>query len=193
MNITAADRIPGMMSAQQLSWLAEQASKHQRIAEIGCWRGRTTRVLCDNTPGKVTAIDTWLGSPGLEDEILFMESATSDPDWLYHEFQRNLSGATNLEIVRKSSLVAANYFAVDESGRTFDFIFIDGLHDYENVKKDISSWLTLLDVGGIMAGHDFGFPEVRRAVLDVFPEFPTSGIADIWVVDKRPPRNGNSR
>ncbi len=185
--IVDADRIPGMMPAPQLDWLAEQASLHHRIVEIGCWRGRSTRALCDNCSGRVTAVDTWLGSPGLEDEILFMESVTSDPDWLYHEFQRNMEGITNLEIVRKSSLVAANFFALEQK-RTFDFIFIDGLHDYENVKKDISAWLSLLETGGVMAGHDFGFPEVRRAVLEVFPEFPVEGIADIWVVDKQAPR-----
>ncbi len=182
--IISADRIPGMMPAPQLDYLAEQASLHQRVVEIGCWRGRSTRALCDNCPGTVTAVDTWLGSPGLEDEILFMEEISQDPDWLYHEFQHNLAGVTNLEIVRKSSLVAANFFAMEKK-RTFDFIFIDGLHDYENVKRDISAWLALLETGGVMAGHDFGFPEVKKAVLDVFPEFPVDGIADIWVIDKQ--------
>jgi len=37
----------------------------------------------------------------------------------------------------------------------FDFIYIDGCHKYECVKKDIENSLKKLKRGGILAGHDF--------------------------------------
>ena len=36
-----------------------------------------------------------------------------------------------------------------------DFIFVDGDHEYEGVKKDIESWTPKLKKGGIIAFHDF--------------------------------------
>jgi predicted O-methyltransferase YrrM len=54
-----------------------------------------------------------------------------------------------------------------------DLIFVDGGHDYEEVKADIEAWYDKIWVGGIIAFHDYGFketdgseqwPGVRRAV-----------------------------
>ena len=51
----------------------------------------------------------------------------------------------------------------------FDLIYIDGLHDYDNVKQDILQSLPLLQTGGIMSGHDFAeiYPGVRQAVEEL--------------------------
>ena len=38
---------------------------------------------------------------------------------------------------------------------SLDFVFIDGLHDYESVKNDISYWYPKVKVGGIISGHDY--------------------------------------
>tara|TARA_R110000772_G_scaffold80153_5_gene171267 strand:+ start:1780 stop:2340 length:561 start_codon:yes stop_codon:yes gene_type:complete len=37
----------------------------------------------------------------------------------------------------------------------FNFIYIDGAHDYDSVKQDIQLCLPLLAKGGIIAGHDY--------------------------------------
>lgn len=40
-------------------------------------------------------------------------------------------------------------------GRLFDFIYLDGRHDYMSVKSDIEWYYPLLKPGGIFAGHDY--------------------------------------
>jgi predicted O-methyltransferase YrrM len=45
-----------------------------------------------------------------------------------------------------------------------DFVYIDGSHEYENVIKDLHYFWYTLKPGGILAGHDWHSPGVRRAV-----------------------------
>lgn len=43
----------------------------------------------------------------------------------------------------------------DFPDHTFDFIYIDGSHLYEDVKRDLNDWLPKLKEDGIMCGHDY--------------------------------------
>lgn len=181
-HILAADRIPGMMHVTQLLWLAGQAAQRSRILEVGSWRGRSTRALCDNTSGIVTAVDTWLGAPGLEDELTTLCAVSGDPDWLFHEFQRNLADARNLRVIRKPSLTTAADLA--RSGESFDMIFLDGLHDHASVVADIRAWWPLVSAPGLLCGHDLEFPDVASAVRECFPGFPADESGTIWAVKK---------
>jgi len=180
--VLEADRIVGLTHVTQLAWLGEKASKAQMVLEVGSYRGRSTKVLCDNCPGTVTAVDTWRGSPGLEDELGFLMEISGDPDWLYHEFLHNMQGTPNLEIIRGSSGYAAGLMT--RSGRKFDMIFLDGLHDYQSVRDDISAWWPLVSDSGMMCGHDFDFPDVAKAIRSCFPEFPEGNHGSIWAVYK---------
>ena len=48
----------------------------------------------------------------------------------------------------------------------FDYVYIDGEHLYDFVKKDIELWYPKLKKNGIFAGHDFEMAEVMRAVAE---------------------------
>lgn len=53
----------------------------------------------------------------------------------------------------------------DFKDNMFDFIFIDGLHTYDQVLKDCENYYSKLKPNGIFSGHDYGAIEgVRRAV-----------------------------
>jgi len=56
--------------------------------------------------------------------------------------------------------------------KKFDLIYIDGSHEYEEVKLDIISCLKFLNPGGMIAGHDYNSscPGVIRAVDEKFNE-----------------------
>jgi hypothetical protein len=43
-------------------------------------------------------------------------------------------------------------------------VYIDAIHLYDYVKRDIALWLPKLREGGIISGDDYNMEEVRRAV-----------------------------
>ena len=61
-----------------------------------------------------------------------------------------------------SSIDAAKLFP-DES---FDFIYIDASHTYENCKQDIEAWFPKVRYSGILSGHDYPISGVNQAVME---------------------------
>lgn len=175
-DISRALTIAGWTNESELTWLAEQAQSHHDIAEIGSWRGRSTRALADNTPGWVLAVDTWKGT---EADGHFKELEGRPEGWLFDEFMRNVEG-THGGFMKMPSVEAA---AVCVShGGDFDMVFIDAAHDYKNVKADILAWRPLLRPGGLLCGHDYdcGRPGVVRAVNELIPN-KKRGPGSIWI------------
>jgi len=58
----------------------------------------------------------------------------------------------------------------DFDNNSLDYIFIDGDHAYEFVKKDIVSYYSKVKSGGIFAGHDYSWPGVEQALTEFFTE-----------------------
>ena len=81
--------------------------------------------------------------------------------------------------IRKTS---DNFF--DNNQKTFDLIFIDGLHEYAQVKKDILNSLKFLNKNGIILVHDC-LPDCssKQAV----PRYRMTWNGDVWkaIVDLR--------
>ena len=38
---------------------------------------------------------------------------------------------------------------------TFDFVYLDGNHDFVNIANDIVEWEKKVRVGGVVSGHDY--------------------------------------
>jgi predicted O-methyltransferase YrrM len=74
-------------------------------------------------------------------------------------------GKQNWYIIEEES---QNYEMVDEffSYGELDFVYIDGDHSYEAVKKDIQMMYYRVKHGGLVAGHDFNHQGVSRAVTE---------------------------
>lgn len=180
MNIQRALSIPGWMADAELAYLAEAASKSTMIAEIGSWKGRSTRALAENTEGLVFAIDTWKGSAEPE----HIAELTGKPEnWLYDTFLANMADLHNVCPHRETSQDAAERFA--RAGTRFDFIFIDASHDYENISADIRAWKPLLREGGILAGHDYqpAFTGIVQAVGELIPHFRVVEGLSLWTTE----------
>lgn len=69
------------------------------------------------------------------------------------------------KIVKKASWDCENDFF----DNFFDFVYIDGAHDYESVKKDISLFYRKIKNGGILAGHDYSNDQMGvKSAVDEF-------------------------
>lgn len=62
--------------------------------------------------------------------------------------------------IKKKSAEAAEAF-IDGS---LDFVYIDGNHSYDSVREDIGLYYPKLKEGGLLAGHDYDYLDVKKAV-----------------------------
>lgn len=165
--------IHGWMTPTELQWLYSMAMKHKTIVEIGCWKGRSTHALltgAEKCGGFVTVVDHFQGAKG--QEAFFPEVAYQD---MYHVFMANLGHFDNLKVLKMKSLEGVKY--VDQTEMTF----IDGSHDYQDVLDDIDAWMP--KTTKMLCGHDYTFPEVKKAVMERFG-VPKILCDSIWAVER---------
>jgi len=60
--------------------------------------------------------------------------------------------------------------AIKKISEEVDFIYVDGNHEYEYVKKDLQLYWIKLKKGGILSGHDIQSLGVSNAVLEFAKE-----------------------
>ena len=163
--------VPGWFDFQDLYQdMVRSAKPGSHFVEVGAWMGRSTIYLAtlirdSGKPIVLDAVDTWEGSPEREhrEAIAKLEAAGTT---LYDTFLSNVRQCQVLDIVnpvRMPSVLAARTYP----DRGLDFVFIDGEHTYEAVCEDIRAWLPKVKKGGILAGHDYPHPPVKKATQDV--------------------------
>ena len=126
----------------------KNAQDGARFVEIGVWKGGSTAYMgveIYNSNKKIIydAIDTFEGS-----------KEHGEVRGLYEEAYNNLKSLIDLKVVnliKSHSLEAVKKYE-DES---IDFCFIDGSHEYQDVKADILAYLPKVKKGGILSGHDY--------------------------------------
>jgi predicted O-methyltransferase YrrM len=125
--------------------------------EIGTDTGISTRYLLDMIPGlKLYGIDPYINY------IDWNNMNLNEREETYKIFMHSLSRYGNRHVhYRMTSDDAVSKFE-DES---LDFIFVDGLHTYDQVLLDCRNYYPKLKKNGLFCGHDYGtIEEVRRAV-----------------------------
>lgn len=141
------------------------AQEGAHAVEVGVWKGRSAAFMCveiANSGKKIQfdCVDTWLGSPIDEHQRDSYVSSNS----LYEHFTENMKSVSQYyKPVRLPSVEAAKLY----EDASLDYVFIDAHHDGEAPKEDILAWLPKIKNGGILAGHDYGFEGVFRAVNEI--------------------------
>lgn len=78
--------------------------------------------------------------------------------------------------------------AISEIPCNIDFVYIDGNHEYEYVKKDMELYWNVLNNGGILSGHDIQCAGVSKAVLEFSRkndlEVSFGDRRDWWIIKK---------
>lgn len=147
--------------------------------EIGCSLGHTTMHLLSNFSDlKLYGIDPyiayvdWNGGISTNDdheEWLKIFNKNIEPHKDRHHLYRDLSD--NI---------------VDQfEDNSLDFIFIDGLHTYEQVLKDCRNYYSKVKNGGLFSGHDYRvIGAVNKAVNEFSSEVNINQIyetqVDVW-------------
>lgn len=147
--------------------------------EIGCSLGHTTVHLMNNFSGlKLYGIDPYIEYTDWNGNYLPPEHHIENLEI----FNRNIKPFIKQHtLYREKSDDVVNKFE-DES---LDFIFIDGLHEYEQVLTDCRNYYSKVKSGGIFSGHDFTvIPGVHNAVVEFATEIKIPQIfstnVDVW-------------
>lgn len=157
----ACNFIEGWMTYPEQKWLFETAKRHYSFAELGSWKGRSTNALATGmgSKGTITAIDTWEGS----DFVLDDTNRLAKLEDVFNVFKENTKQFNNIIVNRNRGMTAVK----DYADKTFDAVFIDAGHTYEDVKADIDAWLPKAKM--VISGHDY-LPDVWMGVIKAVDE-----------------------
>jgi hypothetical protein len=135
-----------------------------RFVEVGCWLGRSAcylgvEIINSDKDIKLDCVDTWLGAPELLGEEVIKKGT------LYDDFLKNIEPLRSvINPIRLTSTQASHLY----ENESLDFVFIDADHSLEGISADLKCWHPKVKHGGILAGHDFDYPEIKEALTKVF-------------------------
>ena len=172
--IERAKLIPGWMDPAELDWLYEASKRMSSIIELGCFKGRSTYVLCAGCQGPVFAIDChWCGT---------MHPFEDGERYTFPEFKANVGNFANMVPFEGNFVDAA---VSDLIPPMADMIFIDGTHIYEYFLLDLETWEPRAKK--MVCGHDLSSvtPGVEQALNKYFgPGKVSRGPGSLWYLDK---------
>lgn len=151
------------------------------LVEVGTYLGRSLCCLGElvrksGKPFHCVGIDTCLGS-GIENGSDNHESAVRDGGGTFAgTLHRNVvdCGLGDVVTLIVADSVRASRLFADHS---LTMMFLDAAHDGESVRRDITTWLPKVKLGGEIAGDDVGVPNeqtpvwpgVKQAVNELLP------------------------
>jgi predicted O-methyltransferase YrrM len=151
------------MSREQrvaLADLARSTSKLQgAVIEIGTWQGLSAIPIANAiAPADLHVVDHWRGSSDIPAELSSRDN--------FSIFMDNVGKGTQGNICVH---VKDWHEFADEWQGPIRFIHLDAEHTQEEVQAQVDWALPFMVKGGIIAGDDYNWIEVRKGVLEMFP------------------------
>lgn len=153
--IELAKQIEGHLSDAEMEFLAVNAAVPTAegcVLEIGSFKGKSTVILAKAaslaSENSVVAVDP-LTHDSLEAHDIH---GTADADVFQHDFFTNLETYGVKDRVQFHQQFS--YDMVETFDGTIRFLWVDGDHSYEGVKRDIALFTPFLADGAIVAMHD---------------------------------------
>jgi predicted O-methyltransferase YrrM len=184
------ENVRGWLSIEEgllLQELAKRVCDFAQIVEIGSFQGRSAICLASGINGNDTKLHSVDPHFGIE--------AYGKKDSFDH-LQENIKAReldAHVEYIVKESLTAANEWEMKNIG----LLFIDALHDYDNVKADFESWSKYIIDGGYLLFHDSVQSGVNKLLLEILSTenpFEPLGLRDsLFVFQKTGSNNENKR
>ena len=162
-----------------LKELKNLKGNNSTMIEIGSYMGESTMLFASsNIFNKIYTIDP---HDGIEE---FNERENITWGEVINEYELNTRYFDNIELISDYSYNVVYRF----DDNSIDFIYIDGRHDYESVKRDLKLYLPKLKLNVIIGGHDYSekqWPDVYKAVNEVMGEPDKVFIDTSWISKKK--------
>ena len=141
------------------------------LVELGCFGGESTAIFA-RFAGKVFAVDPWNDdyrssiAEGCADQWIldYLEQAPVPPmGEIESLFDSRTAPFRNVVKYKETADAALGRFP----DASIDIVYIDSIHTYEAVCREIDQWRPKVKPGGFLAGHDYdplAWPGVVRAV-----------------------------
>lgn len=146
-----------------------------QAVEVGVHRGYFAGQLLRHWPGQLHLVDPWTD--------VYPGYSSLDREEDYAACLQEIKPYQGRVVIHRSTSAAA---APQFSDASLDFVYIDAVHDEEDVRQDIRLWWPKVREGGILAGHDIvnGIwgAGVRAAVID----FVGKEDLDLFIVPASP-------
>ena len=156
--------------------LLDELPKDSICAEIGVLTGSfSTTILHRCNPKQLNLIDPWLHSQ----EIVFANIYNEVWNKIYEGLVESFKDLPSVVIHRGLSEDVLPTF----TDNYFDWVYIDGNHQYEFAKQDfILSWQKTKP-GGYVCGHDWNFNDVQQACLEMVNDgyFEVVYLTNLWL------------
>ena len=153
--------------------------KDKTMIEIGAYAGDSTFVF-SRYFGSVIVIDPF-DKIYLDQDKPLKEYASMGEVEAY--FRNKISDRNNVELMKMTSDEAIYNFEQE----SIDFVYIDGLHTYEQITKDIENYFPFVKEMGFIGGHDYTdeWKATKEAVIEKFPESQIAVYQDTsWITRK---------
>ena len=139
----------------------DYVTKDTVMAEIGCFFGVSTELFAMHCK-KIYAVDPWgLITPDYHSQNhIPLLLSWGRGDEVQRAFEERMAPYDNVETMRAFSVDAAKEFE-DES---LDLVYIDGDHARKEVLADLLAWYPKIKCGGVLSGHDWNNPHVRKGI-----------------------------
>ncbi len=170
--------------------ILKRLPRRATMAEIGVRNGSLSKALLDERPGlHLYAVDNWL--PAKQRPGCYVKTGDICAAWTKQEAEQAYRQASLIYaeyghravVIRDDSVSAASTIR-DES---LDLVFLDGDHSEHGVARDIEAWISKVEPGGWIGGHDYGNPDprfdfgVKAAVDQFFSHVELGGNYTWWV------------
>jgi len=143
------------------------------IVEVGVLRGAFSKVLLSINPASLTLVDPYRRF-STEEFPDYTDYSQSKWDELHAKVKNTFEADSRVSILRNVSENAVREF----KNNSLDMVYLDGNHTYPFIYKDLRLWYAKVKKGGILAGHDYPLPSVKKAVQEFCKE---KGIKSIQI------------
>ena len=126
-------------------------SKENKILEIGCFEGLSSVFFADNfldnPTSRLTCVDPFL-TINNNDHTEFLQNNEE------MNFDFNISICKNSDRITINKIISDKFF--ENNNQTYNFIYIDGCHEPDFIKRDMENSFNVLEKNGIMWMDDYG-------------------------------------